>query len=161
MPRSSPAELSALRDAEPRFWSKVDVGDCWEWTGASSKGYGYFVVQSRRPGSPQWGMKAHRYAWMLLVGPIPEGFTIDHLCRNRACVNPDHLEPVPHGVNVRRGVSGRYPRPDHCKQGHEFTPENIYYRPDDPTGGRGCKECRRQRNREYERRYAEFTGKWR
>lgn len=140
----------ALQAAEHRFWPKVDVGDCWQWTGASSKGYGYFVVESRQGDKPQWGMKAHRFAWLLLVGSIPDGFTIDHLCHNRGCVNPDHLEPVPHGVNVSRGATGRYKRSGFCKRGHVLE-----------RGVRNCPECQRQRNREYERRYAEANVRWR
>jgi hypothetical protein len=79
-----------------RFWSKVDQGeDCWRWTACTSNGYGRFSVK-RQP------VLAHRFAYELLVGPIPEGLELDHLCRNRWCVNPDHLEPVTHDENVRR-----------------------------------------------------------
>jgi hypothetical protein len=88
-------------DNEARFWSKVDAsGDCWEWTGYTDQdGYGRVGVGRR---VDQRTIPAHRYAWELMVGPIPEGLEIDHLCFNRPCVNPDHLEPVTHTENMRR-----------------------------------------------------------
>lgn len=92
------------RPTEDRFWEKVDgSGDCWEWTGTrQTMGYGSFWVLG------QGKRLAHRVAYELLVGPIAEGRELDHRCRNRICVNPDHLEPVSHRENVRRGVAGRY-----------------------------------------------------
>ena len=90
---------------EVRFWAKVDVGHplgCWTWiAGRTSRGYGSFGQ-----GGPKRRVYAHRYAYELLVGPIPDGLVIDHLCRNPSCVNPDHLEPVTHQENCRRGVAG-------------------------------------------------------
>ena len=83
-----------------RLTDKIDArGDCWEWTAATGgKGYGYGWCSNDKR------MKgAHRLIWELLVGPIPEGLTLDHLCRNKLCVNPDHLEPVTHQVNILRG----------------------------------------------------------
>jgi hypothetical protein len=84
---------------EERFWAKVDAeGDCWEWTACIRKdGYGSFGA-----GKKSW--LAHKYAWMLLLGDVPEGKELDHRCRNRACVNVGHLEPVTHAENVRRGA---------------------------------------------------------
>lgn len=81
-----------------RFWRLVDKsGDCWLWMGAKWKGYGQFGVQ-QSPGV--WPLrKAHRVAYELIVGPIPDGMQLDHLCRNPSCVNPDHLEPVTNREN--------------------------------------------------------------
>lgn len=80
------------------FWDAVNEnGDCWEWQMArNSSGYGSYMVETRT------AMLAHRYAYEQMVGPIPEGLEIDHLCRNRGCVRPDHLEPVTHSENMRR-----------------------------------------------------------
>ena len=83
-----------------RFWSRVvKSDDCWEWAGAhDNHGYSKTSFEYR-------DMAAHRVAYELVVGPIPEGLTIDHLCRNRGCVNPAHLEPVTQRENTLRGVS--------------------------------------------------------
>ncbi len=87
---------------EESFFSKVDaVGICWEWTRATHKGYGRFIAPDER----RW--LAHRWCWEYLVGPIPDGLVLDHLCENKACVNPDHLEVVTQGENARRGQLGR------------------------------------------------------
>lgn len=84
-----------------RFFSHVEVGDCWEWTaGTINGGYGLFQESAGK------GMVAHRWLWLYIVGPIPDGLVLDHLCRNPPCVNPDHLEPVSQAENVRRGVLG-------------------------------------------------------
>lgn len=85
-----------------RFLSKVDkrADGCWHWTAAlMPNGYGYFRVSTPR----RRMVYAHRAAYELLVGPIPDGMVIDHLCRNKSCVNPEHLEVVTQGENVRRG----------------------------------------------------------
>jgi hypothetical protein len=91
-------------DTETRFWSKVERradDQCWPWQGTVlASGYGQFRVGLGHA-------RAHRYAYELLVGPIPDGLTIDHLCRNRACVNPAHMEPVTASENVKRAVPFR------------------------------------------------------
>lgn len=90
---------------------------CWEWTGATnSRGYG--SCASGRKGKT---MLAHRRAYEIVVGPIPEGLTIDHLCRNKVCVNTDHMEPVTGPENTRRALA----LISHCKQGHPFEGDNL------------------------------------
>ena len=88
----------------PRFWSKVRVlpNDCWEWTGTrNGVGYGRLGIGSRTDSSARM-VYAHRFAYEHLVGPIPSELESDHLCRNRACVNPLHIEPVTRSVNFLR-----------------------------------------------------------
>lgn len=102
-----------------RFWSKVvvDATGCWLWAANTSMGYGQIIHDGRQVG-------AHRVAYEVLVGPIPEGLHIDHLCRVRHCVNPGHLEPVTQKENNRRALL-HVAAKTHCKRGHEFTPENT------------------------------------
>lgn len=116
-----------------RFWEKVGpTGFCWEWNGCrGTDGYGQI-----RDGKSR--VRAHRVAYELLVGPIPDGLFIDHLCRVRHCVNPDHLEPVTHKENMRR--SWRAVR-SHCVNGHPF--DNEKRRKD---GSRACNACVRERH---------------
>jgi hypothetical protein len=90
------------RPEADRFWEKVDKsGECWLWQAGKCAGYGRFFVPGSRP------VPAHRWAYEALVGPIPDGLVIDHLCRNPACVNPAHMEPVTIVENVRRGSLSR------------------------------------------------------
>ncbi len=133
-------------DPVTRFWSKVeDKGFCWEWTKSlDSNGYG-------RTDSPRLrqqlrvGYSAHRIAYSLIIGPIPSGMTLDHLCRNIICVNPMHLEPVSNSVNVLRGNGwgAVNKRKTHCKRKHELTPENVYQYTQEKDGytRRCCKLC--------------------
>lgn len=134
-----------------RFWMKVDGGGnrCWEWTASLRNGYGQFGVRAGHV------VPAHRFAYEHLVGPIPDGMVIDHLCRNTRCVNPAHLEPVTNVENVMRGESpmARNARTTHCTHGHELVGANLYV---DPKGRRQCRACRRasmlafkQRNPDY------------
>lgn len=117
-----------------RFWAKVDKTDgCWNWTGSGNV-YGTFRFDGESG-------PAHRFAYERLIGPIPDGLHIDHLCNNQRCVNPAHLEPVTRSENERRKYG------DRCKRGHEFTPENTYIRPG--RGTRSCKTCQRYRDDKY------------
>lgn len=147
--------------AESRFWASVEkTDDCWNWTGrrgGSAGSYGSMSINYR-------STYVHRFAYELLVGPIPEGLTIDHLCRNRLCVNPDHLEPVTLQENLRRAEI-HHPCPEcawemparvlalhlpvcrdevtACTKGHEYTEANTRtWR-----GHRICRRCHADRAR--------------
>lgn len=127
-----------------RFWERVrkDDSGCWVWIGARhGTGYGGFTVRGRQTTT------AHRFAYETLVGPVPDGMTIDHLCRNRICCNPEHLEVVTYSENNQRSWDIR-PRRAACPKGHLYTPENVYYQ----GTSRSCLTCRRARGREYWRR---------
>lgn len=139
--------MPPARPLEERFWEKVNrTESCWLWTGSQHPlGYG-------RIGVGRTIRLAHRVSYELLVGPIPDGLELDHLCRTPACVRPDHLEPVTHAENMRRGygASGRNYRARACKSGHPWTPENTHYRKG--SGSRYCRACARLNNRVQSRR---------
>ena len=105
-------------EREALFWAKVDKsGDCWLWMAAKDeKGYGRFTP------APGKGMAAHRWIYERTVGPIPVGYTIDHLCRVHGCVRPDHLEPVTRKENVLRGFgfTANQARQSTCYRGHQL-----------------------------------------
>jgi HNH endonuclease len=126
-----------------RFWSKVDKcapNGCWQWIGRLSyAGYGQFYVGDRC-------FRPHRTSYEWERGPIPDGLELDHLCRNRGCVNPDHLEAVTHKENVRRGralevMLARKRAVTHCPKGHPYEGDNLWT---NSRGHRWCKTCRRE-----------------
>jgi hypothetical protein len=143
------------------FWSRVDMtgtayptperavperwGPCWLWTVGADRhrpgghGYGIFGLDGEQVG-------AHRVAYDWLIGPIPDGHDLDHLCRVPPCCNPEHTEPVTHQENILRGdsPSAQHARKTHCPQGHPFDEANTYR---DPDGSRNCRACKRARRR--------------
>ena len=141
--RPSFAEVLTAKQ-QARFWSYVDKSGpngCWVWMRSRHGfGYGFFGVNRRT-------RRAHRIAWELLRGPIPDGLTLDHLCRNPPCVNPDHLEVVTMRENTLRGesVTAINARKTHCKRGHLLGGNSYLV-------GRRCVECHRISARERKRR---------
>jgi hypothetical protein len=141
-----------LRD---RFWTKVNKSglvnpilgtSCWEWLGYKNpKGYGKVNLSRVECKDSKKRLKlAHRIAYAFTVGLIPDDMTIDHLCKNRSCVNPSHMEVVTRGENVLRGdtVSARNKNKTHCPKGHEYLHSNIYWHGrSNGNVGRECKIC--------------------
>lgn len=144
--------------------SVVGVAGCWSWTGITTEGYGRPAINGR-------SVSLHRWMYERFIGPIPEGMTLDHRCHtealargecvggltcvHRRCANPAHMEIVPGPVNTLRG-NGPAPRnaaKDVCDNGHEFDEANTIIRTDAKrVGNRECRECQRQRNRDYRAR---------
>jgi hypothetical protein len=137
--------------SEARFFAMVrQQGECWEWTGSKdSSGYGSFSDSAGA--GRKVGVKAHRWSYAFMRVEIPAGLELDHLCRNRACVNPWHLEPVTRFVNTMRGqsIQAINARKTTCKRGHPFDSENTYQR---PGGSRVCRACMRTLREAYEQR---------
>jgi hypothetical protein len=133
-----------------RFWQRVIKleNGCWEWTGKINN-YGYGICQFNKKEKP-----AHCVAYAWKYGPIPNGLVADHTCRNRRCVNPDHVEPVTNIVNVLRGESpfAQKKRQTHCIHGHPLTGPNLRIRPD---GHRACRACARDASTRYRRQRKE------
>lgn len=129
--------IVGINEADFRSFVKITDDGCHEWCGYIFNGYGMYRK-----------FFAHRVAYTIYVGPIPPKLTIDHLCRNKTCVNPAHLEPVPQRTNTNRGFAVLVPLRTHCKRGHLWTPENTIrwqtYR--------YCRTCARNGNRAYQKR---------
>lgn len=129
--RTAMADSHSIEVLAVRFWTKVNKSapnGCWEWTAKRDNGYGRIWIKGRL-------FAAHRVAYELMRGQIPEGLTIDHLCRNRRCVNPEHLEVVSMRVNILRSdsVSAVNARKEHCPFGHPLAWRN--------SGRRFCPTC--------------------
>lgn len=142
--------------AERRFWPRVDkdgpvpslcpdLGACWLWLGAK-RGGGYGVIADRRSGKVIM-LNTHRLAYELVIGPIPSGMQLDHLCHVRHCVNPRHLQPMTQRINNLRcdGPFARKWRQSHCLNGHPFDEANTRV---NRNGTRHCKACRDDRRRQ-------------
>jgi len=131
-----------FQPAEDRFLKKViltdDLDSCWLWLGKPKKNKTGTPYGTLRVGNKL--IPAHQFAYELFVGPIPQGCELDHLCRNTMCVNPLHIEPVAHRVNVLRGISPNAinARKTHCPKGHSYNKENTYV---NANGHRSCKIC--------------------
>lgn len=144
-----PWQLNWNGTPEERFWRMVnkggpipnhrpELGACWLWTGTTIKGgYGRFTSGGHK-------ILAHRFAYELLVGPVPGGFELDHLCRVPSCANTTHVEPVSHQVNCQRGSGSK--RKVSCLRGHQFNAENTYLT---PGGRRQCRTCKQRRGLAY------------
>lgn len=150
------AKAYRRRPPEDRFFEKVqdgeipakrpDLGPCWQWVGSvRTTGYGTFKRESYVT------VLAHRFAYEFFIGPIPDGLVLDHLCRNRTCVNPHHLEPVTGVENVMRGegFAARNAAQTHCHKGHPFAGDNLRVRKD---GSRRCVACQRTHDKRRDKR---------
>lgn len=129
-------------DDEKRFWSHVDkTPTCWFWKGSLTQGYGYLKIKGKNTSS-------HRFSYELLREKIPFGKVLDHLCRTRSCVNPDHLEVVSNKENILRGVGlgAIESRMVNCKYGHPLQGNNLYIRLD---GKRRCRLCNKNAAKEW------------
>lgn len=148
-------------EPQQRLWARVNKNGpleptspngepCWHWEGATVKGHGWMTVDGKR-------IYVHRLAYELLVGPIPDGFDVDHVCHNvdpdcpagvvclhRRCVNPAHLEAVTPSENNARGKRRMRALITHCPHGHEYTPDNSYF---NGSGSRSCLACKKENER--------------
>ena len=134
-----------------RFWNKVEPEPntgCWLWSGADKRnGYGQITISGKK-------LSVHRLAFTVLSGAIPAGLDLDHLCRVRCCVNPEHLEPVTRQTNLLRGQTypARNAAKATCPKGHAY---DRLVRRGDGSVGRGCRVCSRETNGKYRKNNAE------
>lgn len=145
--QDNPKRIPVNRKLLTRFFSRVRIDPavtfkgvpCWLWTGSTLSGYGRFSVKGATE-------NAHRIAFGMFVYVLLPRRYADHLCRNRICVNPVHVDDVTNRINILRGegMGARNARKTHCIHGHEFTPENTYTCPN--TTYRECKTCMELRN---------------
>lgn len=146
-----------------RFWDKVapcPMSGCWLWTGVlSTTGYGQIGAHSERDG--KWRPRnAYRFAFEILVGAVPVGLELDHLCRVRSCVNPGHMEPVTHAENMARvpwGAAQIQLAKTHCPSGHPYSGSNLVVEP----GARRCLTCLRNQQEFYRWRKRNGIGRLR
>lgn len=126
------------------FTDKPD--ECWEWPGCTVDGYGYVSISKDGTAKRRY---AHRVAYEYLVGPVPSGLVLDHLCRNRKCMNPKHLEVVTHRVNLLRGngPTARNAAKTHCANGHPYDELNTYIYRGGKTPVRMCRVCHADRSK--------------
>lgn len=137
-----------LVDAIDRFAARYEVDEvtgCWVWPTRTRLEYGRLAARGR-------SYAAHRFSYEVSTGvPLPTNLVLDHLCRNRPCVNPAHLEPVAQVINIRRGLSGASnAAKSHCPHGHAYTAANTYVIP--KTGGRTCRTCSNRRRQAHDGR---------
>jgi hypothetical protein len=136
---------------EQRFWSKVEKSEsCWTWTASQTRGgYGQFYKDGGIP------ILAHRWSYQSVNGPIPDGLVMDHLCRVRNCVRPDHLEATTQRINILRGngLAAQQAEQTHCKRGHSLEDAHILSR-----NRRDCRKCRKMRNNSRSREYRRSHG---
>jgi hypothetical protein len=135
---TDPKYLAILKQRFEEKYEPEPMSGCWLWSAALSyAGYGVFAVRTVDHKSIR--VLAHRLAYEWFRGPIPSGLDLDHLCRNRCCVNPYHLEAVTHQENCRRGQCGKYQLiRTHCPKGHPYSEENMFR---NTKGGRQCRIC--------------------
>lgn len=138
-------DLSRLNEHDHKFIPEPMSG-CWLWMYALDKnGYAVITQHVRGEGHKKKTEFVHRAQFVKKHGPVPDGKVLDHLCRVRCCVNPDHLEPVTQAVNVARGDAGiNMSQKTHCPQGHEYNAVNTRV---SLNGGRVCRACDRERQR--------------
>jgi len=128
-----------------RFWIRVEfTTDCWNWIGTLNFGYGKFYVNNKP-------VFVHRFSYELVNGKIPQNMVLDHLCRNRKCVNPDHLEVVTQRTNILRGIglAALNSRKTHCYKGHLLKGNNLYMVTEGKYIKRQCRTSRIKRSKNF------------